>query len=239
MPDAAPPPAPLAGRVDAVLFDLDDTLFDQMLYLRGAFAAAARAAAPDDPDARRRLADAMTDVVRARGTGGGRIFEEALARVTLDADALRVQRMADAFRAHAPAHIEPAPGVATMLATLAARWPLALVTDGEVPVQRAKLRALDLERHFAAVVFSDAIGGPATRKPSPSPYEAALAALGVRPGRALYVGDNPHRDFAGARALGILTVRVLTGEHAGAGAAAGDEPDFVVAAAADVLALLG
>jgi putative hydrolase of the HAD superfamily len=55
----------------------------------------------------------------------------------------------------------------------------------------------------------------------------------------VYVGDNPHRDFAGARALGIRTVRVLTGEHARAEAAAGDESDFVVAAAADVPALLG
>lgn len=42
-----------------------------------------------------------------------------------------------------------------------------------------------------------------TGKPGPALYRAALARAGVAPEEALFVGDNPATDAAGARALGI------------------------------------
>jgi HAD superfamily hydrolase (TIGR01662 family) len=41
------------------------------------------------------------------------------------------------------------------------------------------------------------------RKPDPSIFEAALAALGVAPAEAAMVGDSPEDDVEGARALGM------------------------------------
>jgi putative hydrolase of the HAD superfamily len=37
----------------------------------------------------------------------------------------------------------------------------------------------------------------------------------VRPGEALFVGDRPDKDVAGAAAAGMACIRVLTGEYAG------------------------
>jgi HAD superfamily hydrolase (TIGR01509 family) len=51
-------------------------------------------------------------------------------------------------------------------------------------------------------------------KPDPGFFALALAAWGLSPGRVAYVGDRPDNDVAPARALGLLTVRVLTGPHA-------------------------
>jgi HAD superfamily hydrolase (TIGR01549 family) len=45
-------------------------------------------------------------------------------------------------------------------------------------------------------------------KPSPRLFQLALSRLGVPAERAVYVGDHPHRDVAGASAVGMKTVWV-------------------------------
>jgi putative hydrolase of the HAD superfamily len=212
--------------VDCVLFDLDDTLYEHVDFLRGAFADVAAAV---DPTRRDALAAAMLDIVSAEGADGGRIFERALARVGHPADARTLDRMAVAFHTHAPDVLPPAAGVRHLLGLLAARFPLGLVTDGDVVVQRAKLRALRLADRFRVVVLADSLGGPAMRKPHPAPYRAALDALGARAAHSVFVGDHPGRDVAGARALGMTTVRVLTGEHRDRAVEPDAEADFVLA----------
>lgn len=79
------------------------------------------------------------------------------------------------------------------------------------------------------------LGSAATRKPSTVPYLAALGALGAHAGRAVYVEDNPGKDFVGARSLGMTTVRVLTGEYRHVVAAPGHDADFVTANVVDLL----
>jgi len=44
------------------------------------------------------------------------------------------------------------------------------------------------------------------QKPHPSAFLAAAHALGVEPGRAVFVGDRPWDDISGARAAGMRTV---------------------------------
>lgn len=50
-------------------------------------------------------------------------------------------------------------------------------------------------------------------KPRPEPFERALAALGVSPGEAVFVGDDLDADIRGAKALGITTAWKLNGRH--------------------------
>mgnify|MGYP002265443365 CR=1 FL=1 len=58
---------------------------------------------------------------------------------------------------------------------------------------------------FGAMVFSS--DGPHI-KPSPVLFEQAASALGVAPERCLFVGDDPLRDIAPARALGMGTLLI-------------------------------
>ena len=61
------------------------------------------------------------------------------------------------------------------------------------------------------VWLSDAVG---LAKPDPRLFQLPLDAWELPPGRVAYVGDRPDLDVAPARALGMATVRVLTGPHA-------------------------
>jgi putative hydrolase of the HAD superfamily len=195
--------------IQAVLFDLDDTLYPQAAFLDVAWTAVAAAAAPYGiaPGA---FHTALT-AVAAEGSDRGRIIDRALWRI--GADGVPVEPLMAAFRACAPAQLSPYPGVREALAGLRTVVRTGLVTDGEPGGQRAKVRALGLEDLFDVIVYSDDLGR-ARRKPHPAPFQHALARLGVPAGAAVMIGDRPDKDVAGAAAVGLRAIRVRTGEYA-------------------------
>jgi putative hydrolase of the HAD superfamily len=193
--------------ITAVLFDLDDTLYDQQQWLRGAWRAVAQHAATygADPVA---LEDALVTIA-ATGTDQGGIIDAALVRV--GATDVPVGRLVRVFRTHAPGHLEPFPGVPLALTRLRHRVRLGIVSDGEPTTQANKLDALDLRHLFDTVVLSDEYGR-VHRKPDPLPFSVALDALAVDAWHAVFIGDRPAKDVAGPAALGMRAVRVRTGE---------------------------
>jgi putative hydrolase of the HAD superfamily len=195
--------------IAAVLFDLDDTLFPQAAWLAGAWAAVAKEATRWGVDGEA-LGEAL-NVVAAEGTGRGRIIDRALEVLGATAP---VDRLVAAFRAHHPAQLEPYPGVRNALGRLRALTRLAIVSDGDVAIQEAKLDGLGLGASFDVVVLSDRLGRE-HRKPDPAPFRLAMDRLGVVPEQSIFVGDRPAKDVAGAHAAGMRAIRVRTGEYAG------------------------
>jgi putative hydrolase of the HAD superfamily len=195
--------------VEATLFDLDDTLFLQEHWLAGAWAAVADAGAIRGLD-REALHSALVEVA-SKGSGGGRIVDRALALVSAD-DACAAP-LVTALRAYRAPFLPCLPAVREALAELRSVIPIGLVTDGDVSIQRGKIASLDLVDAFDVIIYSDDLGREC-RKPSPWPFLAALARLGISPCRAVFVGDRPDKDIAGAGAVGMRAVRVHTGEYA-------------------------
>ena len=86
-----------------------------------------------------------------------------------------------------------------------------MITEGFRAVQETKLRALGLAEAFEVVV----IGGEEARegwKPSRAPFDVWLSRMKVRAEEACYIGDNPAKDFRGAREVGMRTMRVRRAE---------------------------
>lgn len=81
-----------------------------------------------------------------------------------------------------------------------------------------------LLEHFSGWAFSDEVGH---YKPSPQIFEAALGALGAQAAEAMHVGDLRRTDIAGARGIGMRTVR-YRGLHDDLGVDGGGEAEFVV-----------
>lgn len=65
------------------------------------------------------------------------------------------------------------------------------------------LHDLELAHHFEAIVASARVGYV---KPQREIFAHAIELTGVRPDRAVHVGDNPDADVSGATALGIRPV---------------------------------
>jgi putative hydrolase of the HAD superfamily len=87
---------------------------------------------------------------------------------------------------------------------------------------RQLLARFGLLDSFAHLTFSDEVG---VRKPDPAIFTLTLGALGVQPGEAVHVGDDPVLDVHGARAAGLRSVQVTSASLKALGA---QRPDAVV-----------
>ena len=91
-----------------------------------------------------------------------------------------------------------------VLKELKKKYRLGLVSNfAYPPAIKQTMRKFRLSKFFDAIVISGDIGW---RKPSPKIFEKALEALHVPASEAVFVGDAPFHDIAGARHVGMKTV---------------------------------
>jgi len=194
----------------AIVFDLDDTLYPERRYALSGFAAVAD------------WAEASLGIPSEQGyaeleayfNGGvrGDTFNRWLEAHDIEPDRW-IPEMVSCYRDHSPS-LEPYPETHSVLQSLRGSYRLGLITQGHKPGQQRKLEALGLTETFEAVM----ILGEQDReywKPSQIPFERLLEELDLAGSQAAYIGDNPLKDFVGARRLGMLTiwVRRSEGEH--------------------------
>ena len=79
---------------------------------------------------------------------------------------------------------------------------MAVVSNSDGTAE-AGIKALGLRDYFDVVIDSAVVG---YEKPDPRIFSCALEAVGVEPGRAIYVGDLYSVDVLGARAAGVHPV---------------------------------
>jgi putative hydrolase of the HAD superfamily len=126
--------------------------------------------------------------------------------------------------------------VETLARLTGAGVPMALICDtGLTPgrVVRQHLDRLGLLAPLQAQLFSDEVGIP---KPDERIFRSALAALGVAARGAIHVGDLRRTDVAGARNVGMISVR-LSASHDDATSL--PDADHVVDSHASLWELLG
>ncbi len=129
------------------------------------------------------------------------LVERLLKRIQVKLDPLDV----DAFFEAAYSHFAEAgvwkcyPEVSEVLEALYPRFELAVVSnfDGRL---RMILEHLSISHFFRHIFISSELGAD---KPDPAIYRRALEISGLTSDEVLHVGDDPERDWAGARAAGL------------------------------------
>ncbi len=189
--------------IEAVLFDLDGTLFDRRSSFRG-FVRNQMGRLPalfTDVDARDYLAT-LERLDRNGYAPKAEVFEAAASEFSLPAGASRT--LLDDFEQNFPDTLTPMKGMVETLETLRALGlRTGLITNGRVMMQTRKIDGLGLRPLLHLIVISEALG---LRKPHPGIFEHAVDALAVAPHEAVYVGDNPDADVAGSRDVGMISV---------------------------------
>jgi putative hydrolase of the HAD superfamily len=87
----------------------------------------------------------------------------------------------------------------------------AILTNGRVDMQNAKVDAIGLTGRLGPVFTAEGLG---TAKPEPAAYLAVCASLGVPPADVLHIGDRYDLDVVAARAAGLAAVHL---DRTGAG----------------------
>ena len=181
----------------ALLFDLDGTLIDSIGLLLDCMDAA--------------FADRTRRPTRAQWTAGiGTPLRTQLAEWSDDpAD---IELLVDHYRAYQDVHLERMtslfPEVAETLEwARGAGHVTAIVTSKGRGMTDRSLQHVGLGESFDAIVTFE----ETTRhKPLPDPVFLALERLGMRPNRAIFVGDSPH-DMSAGRAAGVRTAAAQWG----------------------------
>ena len=220
-------------RLSAILFDLDNTLFDREAAFRGL--------AEDFFDEHLLgvtslpRADAVALMVGWDDDGYSdrrEMRERWLAEwpeAGLDLDAFNGW-----YRQVMARHTLPDAAVNSFLAHLnGLGMPWGIVTNGNGRNQRAKCREAGLEALTHFIIVSEEQG---YAKPDQRIYQDAMSALGLAsPDGVLFVGDNPVTDIDGARAFGMQTAWVSRGRQFPADLRS---PDYVVESVLDLAGVL-
>ena len=196
------------GRVapgQHLIFDCDDTLWENNIYFERAIDAFLDAVAHADLS-REAAREVFNDIERANTVEhgyGSLVFARSLretyrqlARAEVDeAEVARIEALGMAILEQ---ELELIPHVETTLAELARRHTLTMLTKGQHDEQRLKVERSGLERYVHHVEI--------VPEKNVATYREILSTLGVEPTRAWMVGNSPRSDINPALAVGMGAV---------------------------------
>ena len=220
--------------ITAILFDLDNTLFNREAAFRGvAEDFHAEFLASSTPLGRDEAVALMVAWDDDGYSDRREMRERWLAEwpeAGLDFDALNGW-----YRQVMARHSLPDAAVNSFLAQLNhAGMPWGIVTNGNGRNQRAKCKSTGLAALTSFTIVSEEQG---YAKPDPRIFQDAMSALGLEaPEQVLFVGDNPVTDIEGARSFGMRTAWVSRGKQFPTKL---QPPDHIVERVFDVAGVLG
>jgi len=198
--------------IRAVLFDLDDTLFDHRRSARAALAEVheRHAAALDFAAFERHhgiyLEEMHLEVLAGRiGLDDARRerFRKVFLALGVTLDAVKVDAVASAYRSGYMVNRRALDGAAALLTALRSHARIVIVTNNLLDEQQDKLEYCGLAPLVDALVASGEVG---VSKPDPAIFRIALDRAGVAASEAVMVGDSWTSDVVGARGAGIRAV---------------------------------
>lgn len=189
-----------------IVFDLDDTLYEELSFVRSGFRAVADYLSPLIDLTREEIFQSLMAELQVQRE---KIFDRFLLKQGIKSQKM-VKACVSVYRGHEPS-LSLFPEASACLARLY-KYPIYIVTDGNKMVQRKKFLALGLDLLVRRCFFTYA-HGLHRRKPSPYCFEKICEIECVPPASVIYIADNPHKDFVGIKPLGFKTIRVLTGPY--------------------------
>lgn len=185
-----------------VVFDLEDTLYKEIDFLKSGFHAVA-----DYLAASYGITDIYSVMIEAYQEGENDVFQ-----LILDNHHLTITKseLIDVYRYHFPQiHLDS--NVKSVLEQLQAKCHLALITDGRTKTKMNIINALGLSVYFGMsdIYISEEVGH---LKTAPYSFEKIMESY---PGcQYFYVGDNTEKDFLIPNQLGWVSICLLDdGRH--------------------------
>ncbi|MEU0968553.1 HAD family hydrolase [Streptomyces sp. NPDC005917] len=200
--------------IRAVVWDVDDTLFDYTTAdregMRAHLAAEGLLAGWESAEAALVRWREITDQQWARFSAGEVSFEgQRRDRVRVFLGEELTDDEAEAWFRRYRRHYETGwalfPDVLPALDALAAGHRHAVLSNSSLHVQEHKLRTLGVHDRFETVLCAAELG---ISKPEAGAFLAACAALELAPHEVAYVGDHPEIDGRGAADAGLLSVLI-------------------------------
>ncbi|MBN2375766.1 MAG: HAD family hydrolase [Sedimentisphaerales bacterium] len=223
------------ATVRAVVFDLDDTLYPEVDYVRSGFQCVANHLAKGEW-----TADGIFELLWSAFSQGpkDRVFNTVLEQLGRDDNSETIAGLVALYREHCP-QLQLAPETIDILDQLKQDYRLGLLSDGFLPAQQLKVEALGLGKWFDKIIFTEQLGREFW-KPATKAFEMMSDALGCPPESCVYVADNVSKDFIGPNQLGWQSIRLINERqvHSDIAPVPGGEPGFVIRKLSELIYLL-
>lgn len=197
--------------IEAVLFDLDNTLIDFMKMKQKCSEAAVSAMVEAGlPMSEKNALKKLFEMYDEHGIEDQEIFDVFLKNVMGKIDYRILASGIIAYRRTKEGHLITYPNVRQTLIELKKKnLKLGIVSDAPIKQAWLRLAALNLAEFFDIVITKDDTGH---LKPHELPFRKAVEALEIEPSKILFVGDNPNRDIVGAKKAGMKTALAKYGQ---------------------------
>ena len=184
-----------------IVFDLDDTLYQEADYVKSGIAAVCRAL---DDRGVLSFSEAKAIIDNAGSTAQGFDLIVDAAHRKFGDNTLDIRQILDMYRTHIPDISLDESTLEVLKRLRDSGEPVGLITDGRSIGQRAKIKALGLEEFFAPedILISEETGFD---KHCPQPFRRMMEQH-PQEHRFVYVGDNPRKDFIWPNQLGWITI---------------------------------
>jgi len=226
-------------EIKAVLFDIDDTLYNTSLQAESARKNAIRAMieAGLSVDEDKAFAE-LENIVARYGSNYDHHYDKLIEKFKVGPSPHMIAAGIIAYHTTKIAYLVPYPDtVPTLLSLRDKRIRLGIVTEGVPVKQWEKLIRLGLQ-HFFEVVLIEKEGKKAGR--GGSVYLRAAKRMGLDSGQCMMVGDRLDTDIFGANRAGLVTVQLCKGKHCGMEPGSKSMlPDYVVSRLSGVLEVVG
>jgi len=189
----------------AVLFDMDNTLFDFIAAMKRGAAAAVEV-----------IGEGTGDQLLSYYLRWKYHFEDHanLQDFMMDHHKFTVNGYLAAVKAFEEAKfsgLTPYPGIPELLTSLKEKgYRLGIVTDAYEYAAAKRLKHTGLAEYFDFIAAYDTTG---YKKPHHAPFEYAMSMLETQPYETVYIGDSIHRDIEPAKALGLTTIYAAYGDR--------------------------
>lgn len=188
-----------------LIFDLDDTLYPEIDFVRGGLKNVSNYLSTNYDLNSDKLYNQMLNLLNLNGRG--KIFDDILKNYKIYSKK-NVLKCISVYRS-SKTSIKLYPEAKKCLNHFSDHRKY-LITDGNVNVQRNKIKQLNLNQHFIKTIPTNQYG-KSFSKPSTKCFEKIIKIEKCNPNEIIYIGDNPNKDFINIKKIGIRTLRVLTG----------------------------
>jgi len=195
--------------INTVIFDLDDTLYKELDFVCGAFKEVCKYLAYKYNINEEDLYEDMIYILNKFGRG--KTFNMLCEKHNLKEN---IKNLVSIYREAKPSIrlYEDAQWILNYLKKN--KINTGIITDGKASVQWNKINCLNLIGKVDKIIVSDDFGLDFW-KPHEFTYREMLKYFNCNPDDCIYIGDNPNKDFIGAKKVGVHTVRVIreVGDH--------------------------
>ncbi len=190
----------------AVIFDIDDTLISEYDFVLSGYRACSAYLEDYWGIPKQEIYESF---LKLSESSFQNIFDRLYEELGKEPEPKNMLKLIEIYSHHTPEvrFYEDVIPALTKLRELGMR--IGIISDGDPARQHNKLKAAGGEELFDRVIITDELGDLSYRKPDPRSFRMMFETFSCTGAEALYVGDNPAKDFYLSRELSIKTARII------------------------------